>query len=349
MKDTLSKRRAVQAEVEVLFHKVPESQPLLRQTKYTSWDRQTFESDNWIFQGTLNSSDAIMEDLFDSMDVKLPDNKYSQQICARLSKAHPLHFGEIGGESLDNKFSGTKNSVVRYDKENKPHTVRQTGGQLTRQIFEDCSFSNGSVRVPQQTQPGAVSIPSQYRIENISKYANITLKQASVMSRIYCELGLQFKDVIKINKAIRNRRVKNPWDIKINKDGLTLLKCAEELKKVRRELNVAPDWMYYDDGIFQFEILDNLAAHSIEELDLSDEVDPLASKPGEYTYWNTSTIKTSDTARGRKTYKQFIKAIRSIWNKTVSKKKLPALQKYAKKFTPSQRRELSQAIQQQYA
>ncbi len=327
MENSVTKVNMINKEVEVLFNKIPESQVLLRQTKYSSYDRQSFESDRWIFGGTWNESDAIMEDIFDTMNTKLPDNKYSQQICAKLTMAYPLKFGEIGGDSLDKKFAGR---------------------QSQRQIFEDCTYSNGAVRVPQQTKTGTVSIPSQYRVENISKFANVTLKQASVLSRIYCELGLQFKDVIKFNKIIRRRKVRNPWDIKMNKEGLTLLECAEEMKKLRTVDQEAPDWMHYDDGVFQFKLLDDLGAHSIDELDLSDEVDPLANKPSEFTYWNTSQINLSDTAKGNKTYRQFVKALQAVWNKSVARKKLPALQKYAKRFTPSQRSELSDAIQQNY-
>jgi len=217
-RDALSKESADYQKIALshLFNTQPESNPAIVSKEFTSYDRKPFFEDSWIFAGTENDIDPIMEDVFDSMAFRgkatigsynrplseVSDYEYTLAIMKRCKAAVPLSYGEIGGQAIDAKFK------------NK---------QLTRQIWEDCQSSGGAVRIPQLTQPGACTIPSQYRIEEIARYANVTLKQANILSKIYQYLGLDFKAVIRINKAVRRRKTAKPWDIPVNKNGLTLL------------------------------------------------------------------------------------------------------------------------------
>jgi hypothetical protein len=463
MENTVTKINMVEKEIEVLFNQIPEPQVLLRQTKYNKWEQKPFIDDGWIFKGTENSSENILDDTFDSISTKLPDRMYSKKVCAKLARTYPLHFGDIGNDSLHRKFSGITNTTTEVVKNPKwlndndksecdsqgnyplikKNPVTRTIGQLNRQILEDCTYSNGKIRIPQPLPNGTISVESQYRVDKIVKFAftdqerelkftsgkNYATVCAEKLAKMYAEIGFTFKQVVWVNTAIKNRNralYKHPWDlplglvrafpfskVKNNADkkkstpqnllgiypplqwgkvGITLLECAEAMKNLRRDVEIEDmcdetyeSWSYHDsdlgselghyvpasetkfnsDGIvcelvksvwkdttelFNFQKLDSLASNAPENYDLAEEVNPETRQSKPYTYWNNNIIPEYRPARGRKTYRQFNKVLQAVWNKSVAKKKLPALQKYAKKrFTPSQRREVSNAIQQQYA
>jgi len=373
-----------------MFNYQPNKKALMTSEGIKPFDRRPFSEDNWIFQGTENDVDPIIEDIFDSIGGKdnepcgifiskhwtmklslqyssgdivsmqnitqqnqlstIDDYEHNVIVARKCKSAYPLSFGEIGAVAIAKKFK--EGDVIKPEK-GASCQQDQKIGQLTRQIWEDCSYSGGSVRIPQLTQAGACTIPSQYRPENIAKFAGVTFKQAVGLSRIYNYLDFDFNMAVKVNKAIRNRTVKNPWDIKLSKKGLTLIELAEDLRNIniRAELESLKDpqyedWCHYDDGIFDFTLLDDSAAGVHNELEETDgnEFD-VKNMPNEYTYWNQSVIKEPACLRGAKTVKSFIKIRNAILDKHLSAVAFRKLRKYIRKFTPSQKREIDRACE----
>ncbi len=290
-------------------------------------DMDNFSDDRWIFGGQENSVDEVISDRFETIPGDLSDKQYNNLIVARCKASKAMSFKELGREGhIDVKFGTHK--IARVD-------------------YESCQLVNGTVRGPQLISKGTCTIPSHYRMENIAKFANVTMSQAAALSRCYQLIGADFKTVRKLNAIVRKHKVRRPWDIVITRSGKTLLDLAKAMKAIATADQEAPDWMHYDDGIFKFKILDDMAAHEIDELDLSEELDQLESKPGEYTYFNLSTIKRADHLVGKKNV-SFNKIVTAIFDKKVSRENLPKLKKWVKRFTPAQKVKFRQAIQHAY-
>lgn len=239
------------------YFKIPELKVHTNTRVMQNWDKKPFDEDGWIF----NDSDPemIAGDLFDQVPmskikiveprnkkypmgkwgmVKTPDKTFNWHINENLKRATPNNLSPDLGQAgiIDQKFADN---------------------QSARQIFEDCQYGYGQIRIPQLTAPGACSIPSHLRIEQMAKFIGISLKQARVLAKIYRILGLDFRTVAqaKIGKSRKtlNNHIrtfvkttgKPPWEIKVS-NGLTLLKLAQEIKALVTEDQEDPEWAKSD-------------------------------------------------------------------------------------------------------
>jgi hypothetical protein len=219
----------------------------------SNWDKKPFDEDGWIFNDS--DPDRIAGDGFE----QIASHKFI--IVEELSKKYPL-----------GKWDKVKTTDSQHDwligenlKRATPNTLSPDLGQAgiidqkfknnqsARQIFEDCTYDRGGIKVPQLTAPGACSVPSHLKIEEMSKFIGITLKQAKILAKIYRILDLDFNTVAKskigksrktLNNHIRTfvqETGKPPWEIRVSK-GLTLLKLAQEIKALMTEDQEDPEW-----------------------------------------------------------------------------------------------------------
>lgn len=248
---------------------------------FKAYDAKPFIGDGWVFNDI--QFENIMADLFDSKRSDLTDRYYYKAILADCKRAKPAYEQELD-------LMTTVSTKFKDD-------------PASRQIFEDCSYSNGQVRIPQLTKK-TCSIPSHLREENIAKFAGISFGQAKTISKIYRAIGVDFKMAIRINKVIRRRSCANPWDIKITKKGLTLLKLAQELKAVESADQEETDYQNTDFLGDSYVEMDDMASHwNVDDDPKQDELDNLYSQTnnvGEYTYWNISAIPKSDHLIGKR-------------------------------------------------
>ncbi len=179
------------------------------------------------------------------------DKKYDWLLNKKLAAAMPpMHSQDLGqAGSLAAKFHEGE------------HDDNQTSsyGQLSRMVWEDCKMASGEIKIPQMTQPGACSIPSYLRIEDMQKFMGLDLNQATVLAKIYRILNMGYKEVIatKIgtgdNRMSLNNHIKRfvkagngqPWDI-IVAPGKSLLALAQEVKALLMEDQEDPEWAKED-------------------------------------------------------------------------------------------------------
>jgi len=107
--------------------------------------------------------------------------------------------------------------------------------------------------------------------------------------------------------------------------------------------------LHYDDGIFEFKILDDIAAEVPNCLDLEEKENfGATNNVGEYTYWNNSVITTPAHLLSKSTNKLFIKLRDAILDKKLKAGSLPKLNKLVAKLTPPQKTKIREAKQQAY-
>ena len=277
---------------------------------------------------------------------------------------------------IDSEFDRVKQEKFTSEvSQEEKNSIRLDGNQLDRMILEDCTYDKG-VKILQPINTKSCSIPSHLKIENIAKYMNISYADAGKLARIYNIIfgaggykALTQRPIrSKIDKFCRKskngKRVslavylgrwakttgKKPWEAPVC-PGMTLEDLADEFEKMANADQEAPDWMHYDDGIFKFKILDDLAVNEYEYLDTepdtSFEITNQLGKEG-FTYWNDSVITKAEHLLSKKTNKLFIKIVKAIANKKVKVKNLNKLRKYTSKLTKSQQAEVQRTIFRHY-
>lgn len=387
-----------------LFLKDPDhNTPLRSKERYSHFEKKPFFSDNWIFQGTDNDPDTTISDDFLRVDgvntwSGIPEKQINRETARKLKNTVPLKYGDIGAVAISKKFQEGRHLVsvkisndpdiidsdilkkneikTKYDKLyrkdilsfkrtiNKP--ISQKVAQLDRIIYEDCKPTPEGIKIMQLTASHEVMIPSHLQVDKIATYANISHRHAAFVSKCYQELDFDFNAVKRVNKAIRNRKTAQPWDIDIF-NGKSLLDLVFDLKHIDilAELEDAndpqyDDWCHYSDGIFDFKIIDDLAASApaglseIEFIPFDDtktnyiesDLDSYTgnNKVNLFTYWNVSKIKTPDELKGAKTARTFKKMRNAILDNNLSAKALKKFKKITRKFTPAQRKEIHAAI-----
>lgn len=347
-----------------LFLKQPENNESLEVSGgYMAWDRRSFHNDLWIFQGTESEPD--IDGLFcnrgsDSVWAGATDNEHSLQAVRACRDAVPLKFGEVGAQSLDNKF---KNS------------------QMDRMIWEDCTSTGDGIKIPQLTTPGHTRVSSFLQVDKIAAFAGISVKYAAVVAKCYRELGFDFNMARAFNAKIRTRKVALPWDVLVD-DKNSLVDLTIEMRHLNTFIEIKDasdpsydDWMHYDDGIFEFKMVDDLAANApngLEEIEFSSYEEDLATdtygdtlatelefyQPSEFdgivsmnnsglfTYWNTSMIKRPDELcdKDPKSLRRFKKVLSAILDNELKPKTMHKLIKYIKAFTPPQKQVIFKAM-----
>ena len=270
------------------YYEVPESETVIPSKKLRQWDKKPFINEYKLFND--QDPDMIFEDTFNSMPCRVPDGKYDWAITKRLRLANPKRNSQEVGEEETN--------------------MSRASNQLDRMIIQDCKNSNGQIRILQETPVGTCSIPSQFQIDKISTFAKITLKEADIISKIYRILNLGFKEVKRINMAIKNRGIqKKPWEIIVNKEGMTLLKLAQEIKALELEPQENPEWADIDMGSCSLRVMDDEAVNYDMEFKSSDydtyrEEQWEQSNPvKEFTFWNNSVIPAARHLEGKKARK----------------------------------------------
>lgn len=343
-----------------LFLKNPPEKSALEydENGYTPWDKKSFSNDNWIFQGTENAPN--INDTFDAMSGDIwtysTDKDSDKNAINNCKNAIPLHYGEIGAQSLDAKFRDS---------------------QLDRQIWEDCSKTGDGIKIP-QIATGGTSKKSP--IDIISQYARINHKQAATVNKCYKELAASFNIERKLNHSIRKSK-KAPWNINLDKalrpagvhmanSPKTLIDWVFELKHIDiiAELKslqdpTYEDWTHYDDGVFNFRILDDMAASApagLQEVEMVSYNDNIQldqykesgldeyttnDNAGLFTYWNTSTILTPDELKNKNVNdrRRFRKILSAILSGKVTRSKMGKLKKFISKLSPAQRTAIKKA------
>ena len=283
---SLSDQKRIKANFLAAYQESPIEEKVMNSKRMKAYDKKAFINDYHLFNDS--NEENIFDDYFQSMPCRTSDGKYDWAITKRLESAKPNKTSlELGEEDTN---------------------MARASSQLDRMIIQDCVNSGGQIRILQETPVGTCSIPSQYQIDKISQFANITLEQAQVISKIYRILELGFKEIKKINKAIRARSYgKKPWDIIVNKSGMTILKLAQEMKALALEPQEDPKWAKYDncdtwssrhidqeainyDNSFSYKDYDTYRSNQWEQ------TNPVK----EFTYWNNSVIPVPRHLEGRK-------------------------------------------------
>ena len=315
--NSISKRNQAIRESELAYYETTKPEKIKSGYELKSWEKKAFDGDYDLFNDS--SLDQIMDE---AVNTNLTDSKYDWALQQRLLAAQtPVHNGEYGEEETN--------------------MLRAGESQLNRQIIQDCIYSDGQIRIIQQTPVGTCSIPSMYQIDKIAIFAGMTLKEAQVISKIYRILEIGFKEALRLNKFIKARQpgVK-PWDVIVNKQGMSLLKLAQELKALALTPQEDPEWAHIEQNSYCTRVLDDQAADYDSDFDCksydqyrSEQWEP-TNQVGEFTYWKLSNIPKADHLAGKNS-KQFRLDLSKLEAGELTREQIQAINKKA--FTPAQK------------
>lgn len=324
-----SDQRRLENNFKSIYYQTPPEEEVMNSKYMKAWDKKPFFNDYKLFNS--QDPDMIFEDVFNTMPCRVPDGKYDWAIEQRLAAAHPSMNSQEAGEEETN--------------------MSRASNQLDRMVIQHCVNSNGQVRILQETPNGTCSIPSQFQIDKISTFARITLEEAQIISKIYRILELGFKEVKRINKAIKLRsQGKRPWEVTVNKTGMTLLKLAQEMKALALEPQEDPEWAHVDMYTCSHRVLDDSAVDYNMEFKVSDydtyrEEQWEPSNPvKEFTYWNNSVIPAATHLSGRKS-KEFTEKLNDLEMHRLSRSQIAEASKWVKRNgSAAQKKKWNQSV-----
>lgn len=291
-----SDRRQAIKDMESSFYEMPEDEEVIPGYAHKPWDRKQFFSDYPVFVDA--DLDMMFTDNFTQMSTGAWDQKLTYLARTRayftaFLKKSPEKVGSIMGmyphilkwakdvtrEEFDDKYDwlmkkkleaatpsmyskdlGQSGSMAaKFHEGEHAQSQKASYGQLTRMIWEDCKMASGEVKIPQLTQPGACSVPSHLRIEQMQKYMGLDLNQAAVLAKIYRIMNLGYAQVAiqKVGRGVNRKTLNNhikdfvkqgkgqPWDI-IVAPGKSLLMVAQQMKALALEEQEDPDWAKAD-------------------------------------------------------------------------------------------------------
>jgi hypothetical protein len=226
-----------------LFNSLPEEKSLPSKD-HTKFNNKPFMYDMHLFYDA--DQETIEQDFFETMSLNVrykrgkteivkPNMRYEVNVQERLASAIPPNWSQ----ELD--------ITAKLD-------ARARGSQLNRMIIETCTLTGDSIQIPQLSRPGDISIDRHLRIEEMSKFMGISLKQATVLAKIYRILNIDFKTAVyikfgkkkrqslnmHIRDFVRNTR-KAPWEIQITKTH-KLIDYANEIIKLEATEQEDPEW-----------------------------------------------------------------------------------------------------------
>ena len=324
-----SNQRRLRNNFKSTYYQAPPEEKVMNSKYMKPWDKKPFFNDYKLFNS--QDPDMIFEDIFNTMPCRVPDGKYDWAINKRLELAHPsMNSQEVGEEETN---------------------MSRANNQLDRMVIQQCVNSNGQVRILQETPVGTCSVPSQFQIDKISTFARITLEEAQIISKVYRILELGFKEVKRINRAIKLRsHGKRPWEVTVNKSGMTLLKLAQEIKALALEPQEDPEWSHVDMYTCTHRVIDDEAVNYNVEFKASDydtyrEEQWEPSNPvKEFTYWNNSVIPTASHLSGRKA-KEFTEKLNDLEMHRLSRNQIAQASRWVKRNgSAAQKKKWNQSV-----
>lgn len=357
-KGSIANRQKALSNLMLAYQEKNPEEKVMDSRELKPWDKKAFFNDNHLFNDS--NEEMILDDEFESYHEL--DSVYDWRIENKLRRSvRPSHSMELGEEETNmaraNTISNNQDRVLNMmggEDDDTPgrweKRIPVQYGQFDRMIIQDCIISGSQISVMQPTRIGTCSIPSMYQVDKIALYAKTTLKEAEIVSKIYRILEIDFKAALRFNKFIAKRVGIKPWDVVVNKNGMTLLKLAQELKAIALEPQEDPEWAHCDNGSWSSRVMDSSSAdyeagfsgkdwdtHRLNQWDVKNPVP-------EMTVWSVNNIPVAKHLTGSKS-QEFRKILSSLENFELSNQAIKLeSDKIKKSGTPSQKSKWTEAV-----
>lgn len=310
-------------ELQVGFYEKPDTETWIKNAESLKpWEKRPFFNDGWIFNPSHNDPTEAVDRFYDNTESGIRGRDYRRlyrnmaaifatyKNMALFAAVRPwFKNSSLNNQKpdqywdwkLDQEYDRVKAEQFPIElSQQEKASVRVGSSQSNRQIWEDCQWAGGQVRIPQLVRSGDHSVPSHLDITKITRYMKISYADAYELARIYQVLNLDFKSLVTYHTKKRvtmagvpaarsdktasrvglsvfiGRFVKRtgdkPWNIPVAisplGQKLTLKDLADEMEMLANQDQEAPDWMIQEDPMFQqdqhgnsvFNVMDDAAA-----------------------------------------------------------------------------------------